>query len=90
MPTIPRTKPPHQSVDDIMQELDAAVSDDAGKTATPDAGREPYRELIYEQFKHLGPDLSRDASRLMNACYAAIPDFDPATIKTIMTGIKSK
>jgi hypothetical protein len=73
-----------------MQELDAAVSDDAGTTATPDTGPEPYREVIWPQFKHLGPDLSRDASRLMNACYAAIPDFDPACIKTIMTGIKSK
>jgi hypothetical protein len=38
MPTIPRKKPPlHQSVDDIMQELDAAVSsEEGGKTGQPD------------------------------------------------------
>jgi hypothetical protein len=84
MPTIPRKKQP--TVEDLMQELDATLSN----TGQPQE-EETDLKFTWQQFDHLGPDLSRDATRLMNACNAAIlhSDFDPQRIKNIMTGIKT-
>jgi len=84
-PKKPAAKMPKRSVEDIMQELDAAVSDEEGGetiTAAPSPAppaakpsRPPHNlqtmKIIYPDFDH-HPALQSYAGRFLDACFAVI------------------